>query len=227
MGDQQAEPDHSGGVLDLAWAIPDGIALSEDHLSLTCDSWKPPGLFGVPQARFEEGRRAVASRPVMLNSFMALAGDPERTLRFAKRWGLLGLCEHRLPADHRSHHRLWMIHMATAEYRLADDGSIGERGLTEADREWRNALPDPTPCRPQVSERLEDWWFWARQAGAVIGVARSLASRTPVSAAVMSSIVDLTPMYVPTLRPGRVLVAEDEPERARLDILGDQNAFVA
>lgn len=50
--------------------------------------------------------RIIRAKPPMLEQFARLAEpqrDPDRAVqRYARRWGLLDLCEHQLPADHET-----------------------------------------------------------------------------------------------------------------------------
>ncbi len=74
------------------WPIPSGIRLDGDKL------------------RYDEGtiaRWAIDPRPKLLTDFLTLAdAAPETIARYAKRWGVLGLCEHGLIAGHDNHPKL-------------------------------------------------------------------------------------------------------------------------
>jgi hypothetical protein len=165
----------------------------------------------------------------MLRNFMALADDKPKTLRFARRWGLLGLCHHRLPATHRSSHRLSQIHLAVGEVDAPADagvGRLGDRVLSEEARTWLDAVPDIPPCREAGSESLEDWWFWSRHAAAVVTCAERLRRGEPCAAEQIGTVTDLLPAYWPEM------VFPDPPaagaaDLAKAEVLQRQRDHVA
>jgi hypothetical protein len=72
--------------------VPHDILLSDDGTLLT---WHPNGFLGKPMLR------AVQPGPRLLEDFVELADrTPEEILRYARRWGVLELCDHDQPACH-------------------------------------------------------------------------------------------------------------------------------
>src|SRR5688500_5717260 len=56
---------------------------------------------GLLRVGDESRQRLLKTTEGILEDFLRLDGEPDkRLLRFARRWGILGLCEHGLPAIH-------------------------------------------------------------------------------------------------------------------------------
>jgi hypothetical protein len=128
------------------------------------DPWFAPGL------RLEDGRlevdgrewpgRAVKPKPPMLEQFARL-GAPGRdrdqaVLTYARKWGLLNLCQHYLPLDH-------------AEVRIPISFAVtGAADVTFVPQE---------PCRSLWvlgGEPVSAWLYWSRQAAAILAVVSRL-----------------------------------------------------
>ena len=131
---------------------------------LRVDPWFAPGL------RLEDGRlevdghdwpgRAVKPKPPMLEQFARL-GAPGRdrdqaVLTYARKWGLLNLCQHYLPLDH-------------AEVQVPISFAV-----TGAARV--NFVP-PEQCQSLWvlgGEPVSTWLYWSRQAAAILAVVSRL-----------------------------------------------------
>jgi hypothetical protein len=124
----------------------------------------------APRLRLKDGRlevdrrdwpgRAVKPKPPMLEQFARLGapgGDRDQAvLTYARKWGLLNLCQHYLPIDH-------------AEVLVPISFAV-----TGADRV--NFLP-PEPCQSLWvlgGEPVSTWLYWSRQAAAILAVVSRL-----------------------------------------------------
>ena len=71
-----------------SWFVPGIIRLENENLRW---NYLPESLKSGRQLHPSQG---------MLESFLELAQAPDRNIaRYAKRWGVLGICEHRLPSS--------------------------------------------------------------------------------------------------------------------------------
>jgi hypothetical protein len=106
---------------------------------------------GTLVMRHGRGRdwRPIKNSAALLGPFLRLhRGTDEAVLAYARRWGLLGLCSHGLPAEH---HDRGLVMLAPPH------GYWGSLG----DHERRLMGP----------ERIEWWRYWSSQADAVLAVA--------------------------------------------------------
>jgi hypothetical protein len=128
--------------------VPRNIELEDDRLV-----WK-----------FEAGtERRVAPKPQMLDDFVQLGDQPPAViLRYARRWGLLHLCKHGLPASHNPERGpldpTWM----------GDEGNYSVAWCQEL--HLRTA---PTGYA-YFYEDVEAWRQYARRARAVLAIAAAL-----------------------------------------------------
>lgn len=103
--------------------------------------------------------------PHVLDGFMHLAdADDERILSFARRWGVLDLCEHGIPMTHDVIHSRW------------DSGKVARCSPLPWERPDRP--PDPSAGR----EPLDLWRKWARRARALMRIRAALLALEPGSA---------------------------------------------
>jgi hypothetical protein len=134
----------SSGELDRRiagreWLVPEEIGLRDGRLV-----WR--------QIYFDWDKR-ISAKPGLLQSFIRLADAPdERILAFARRWGVLELCEHDLPLRHLvsgwAHTDAPFYARSWCDYRQSEPGG----------RIW---------------EPLSAWRTWARRAAATLNVAIS------------------------------------------------------
>lgn len=126
-----------------AWLVPDDISIDRDGDRLV---WSASG-----------GHRIVRDGPGVLNDFVKLGtAPPERILRYAKRWGILMICEHGLPISHN----------------LGPSGLTFDQGVQGLGC-W--PLKEPyDPNGPLTWEPLAVWRSLARQAEAILDVAAKL-----------------------------------------------------
>jgi hypothetical protein len=91
----------------------------------------------------------------MLNAFLEL-GLPKEVATFASRWGLLGICEHGIPAEHKNIGRL----------ELPSTFMVGRAGVFVA--------VDQDCTSSALNEPLGPWFYWSAVAGATLRVAEAL-----------------------------------------------------
>jgi hypothetical protein len=202
------------GLIPSEWRVPKEVSLSDDGTTITCSTRPTKSKFEQPTPKW--GRTVGTLSETAWRSFVTLDSDPAKTVRFAMRWGLLGLCHHRLPSTHRSWHRLENIRLATAS-RLTDGPS---------DRDEDDLRPDLHECTPMVEESLDDWWFWSRQAAALTSAATRLQVGRACSKEEIESIVDLLPMWNPNAVFGGPPGSED-PRYSDEAIRDEQQRHVA
>ena len=107
----------------------------------------------------EETKRVLKPRRVspgtgMLNRFVRLGdAEPPAILRYARRWGVLQICEHGLPASHRQE----FLSVAALE------------------RIWCHPSGWPGECW----EPLESWRFYANKAAAFLSISAQLRRDNP------------------------------------------------
>ena len=106
------------------------VELVDGHLEAVWEeTWTPEGREPSPPLE-----REVLVSSTLLRDFVELQGRPESEyLAFGRRWGLLGLCEHGLPASHASGAK-----RIEPGFRLSllPEGCQGEG--REAIRDWRS-----------------------------------------------------------------------------------------
>ncbi len=134
---------------------------------LIADQWLAPGSsLGARDGRLElDGRafftspRIVKAGPRMLEQFVRLAESGHRSdeavLRYARRWGLLDLCEHQLPIQHDSE---------------ALPISFGVSATFATARQCRSLAG---------REPVATWLYWSRQATALLAVLSRLRRSEP------------------------------------------------
>lgn len=130
--------------------------------------WSNGQIRGVRQELLNDGnlaRRAIHLRQQaehagrgLLEEFIELAdGNDTAILKYARTWGVLGLCRHHLPYLHASPHELPNEHL-----RLPLPSAF-------ASRQWLTRA-----CVPLGSEPLDVWRFFSRQAKALLRIAANL-----------------------------------------------------
>lgn len=144
-------------IADRQWNVPANIELDGTRLRWTIKTWKP-----------------VRPAPGLFEDFPALADAPaERVLRYAKRWGVLQLCDHGFPEGHANHY--WPSRPARTAW--------GQRPTdAEVPRDFkRYGVPyDRLVCICRGSEEdqpwcdIADWRTWARRAQATLTIAAAL-----------------------------------------------------
>lgn len=134
---------------------------------LRVDPWFAAGLRLI-EGRLELDRhdwpgRRVTPRPPMLETFAQL-GAPghdvdQAVLTYARKWGLLNLCQHHLPLDHED---------------LQVPISFAVTGMA------RLTFVLPEPCRSFSvlgGEPVSTWAYWSRQAAAILAIVSRLRER--------------------------------------------------
>jgi hypothetical protein len=182
----------SGALLVDRWEAPIESALGVDGEFLTCGRYDL--IDGVPEAEpWGAGpTRTISANPRMFDDFLRLGQAhppgrapewPDRVVAFARRWGVLGLCEHGLPASHRSYHRLLQTYLAMADGRWLDPAR--HKALLDSDLRVLEALEgserhlDLEACEPLACESLLAGWVFASQARAVAAAATMLRDNRP------------------------------------------------
>lgn len=124
--------------------VPQDIQLDGDSLTWP---WVPPWVAQGDERRVTYRQ----AKPGMLADFIRLHGtDDETILAYARKWGVLGLCEHSLPCSH-------------------NQGTSGPSCLP--------MLVTPLPREGsafRLMEPLEDWRMWSRKAQSLINVGARL-----------------------------------------------------
>lgn len=135
---------------------------------LLADEWTTPGacldlVDGtlVPDSsRFMETLKDVEASPGLLEQFVELsevAGDPgPAVLNYARRWGLLDLCQHQLPIDHGP----WQLPLSLAATNITD-------------------LPSDDCHSLRGKEPVATWLYWSRQAAALLRIFARLQDSQP------------------------------------------------
>jgi len=145
---------------------------------LRVDPWFAPGL------RLSDGRlevdghdwpgRLVRPKPPMLEKFAQLGASGhdsgQAVLTYARKWGLLDLCQHHLPIDHED---------------LQVPISLAVTGMT------RINVVLPGQCRSFSvlgGEPVSTWLYWSRQAAAILAILSRLREREWARAADWSTL---------------------------------------
>jgi len=145
---------------------------------LRVESWFAPGLH-LKVGRLEVdghdlAHRLVIPKPPMLEKFAQLGAPRDDggqvVLAYARRWGLLNLCQHHLPIDHED---------------LQVPISFAVTGMV------RLTFVLPDPCRSFSvlgGEPVSTWLFWSRQAAAILAILGRLRGRERARAADLSTL---------------------------------------
>lgn len=137
---------------DILYAYYSPSALSQEPRPMTLDEQRHPGLMskrGLPHLK--------SPSPRVLDGFMKLADQSHtETFEFARRWGVLDLCEHGLPIGHRGVDLRWGIPRTPRCTPVKPPG----KGF-------------PSWCHFGL-EKAEWWRDWARKAKALMTIAASL-----------------------------------------------------
>ena len=110
-----------------------------------------------------------------LESFARLS-TPESILGFARRYGVLEFCEHRLPATHNSRPLSIPLFGLIESTSLWKPVEIGAGRLPSfliedsGDRPW---------CEPTGVEAIEDWIYWAQFAASILNIVSALIGDLP------------------------------------------------
>ena len=125
-----------------------------------------------------DARQPITRRPgpPILRDFVRLAdGDGPQIRAYARRWGILGICEHGLPFCHAGN----------------EGGMPRCRPLRREDLGWRFDGWEP----------LERWWHFARQARAMLNLAANLHTDRPGQPEDWQVVVHHPKQPVPWWRP--------------------------
>jgi hypothetical protein len=174
---------YSNKVLDLyMWNIT-GLSLMKDlsidelreerhrALSALIPIWRRPGSVKVEGNNLVYSARTVRTylntdKPYEpLQSFLALDGAVDsRIASFARRWGVLGICEHGLPASHNSG---FYTFPDTPGWTLYEQDEFREHcnPLGRKSGDWY--------------EPLAEWNFWIRQASIIVRLGADLHGSRP------------------------------------------------
>jgi len=132
-------------LADDRWPVPDEIELQGDRLSY----------------RWGALDRSSSSGKELLGDFVRLVADPddEAVLTYARRWGVLELCEHGMPATHGR-----PALSPSSMHRVA----------------WCEPLGfDPAEEKQVYWEPLAEWRRWSGRAGAILKLAAQLHTGNP------------------------------------------------
>jgi hypothetical protein len=180
-------------VLAPRWQLPRRIVLDGDRLRWTWTAGTDgPGI--TPD-------RLIEPAAGLLEDFLQLRNAPARQiLRYAQRWGVLGLCEHDFPAQHPPEY--WpsrAIEFHACPYAWDDPYGFGpvrpSKGQSRrasrakhADGFWINPRADFHACHVRGTyeadeyvgspwEPVDAWRTWARRAHALLAVAAALQDK--------------------------------------------------
>lgn len=156
---------------------------------LLADPWVTPGAsLGVQDGCLEvdgdlwyESLRDVKAEAPMLEDFVRLAesgrDSDQAVLEYARRWGLLELCQHQLPVDHGP------VHVPIA---LATAGG------------GRYTFPISTTCHGLGGrEPVAAWLYWSRQAAALLAILSHLRRSEPAPSKDWESLCENPPWVAP------------------------------
>ncbi len=174
---------HDGALLSFGQlAMCDSIELAEGEHGPTLmvpanSGWEYVGI------KREEIQR-------VLPAFVRLASQqPADVLRFAKRWGMLGLCEHMLPASHRTQTRLWIMEAHWS----SSPGDSPWRSGADLHRRWE----DESACALILAEPVVVWQRFAREARALLAIAERVHRGEPASPLDWLAIIGREPSWYP------------------------------
>ena len=154
----------------------------EGYGAVRSEAWPRPDELRVDDGRLVVARSAfngdwVRPAPGMLTDFLSLARAPERAiLRFARRWGLLELCNHDLPTDHPTDIALPICLGETSSRLLQFEGD----------------------CMRVVDEPVATWRYWAGQASALANVGARLRRGLSIDPRDAAKLLDAAP-WVPVV----------------------------
>ncbi|HEX5731512.1 MAG TPA: hypothetical protein VF131_01665 [Blastocatellia bacterium] len=139
----------------------------QSPLSPLLSGWRVPSLVKVEQDHliYSVRDRSVSLNPLkpfqVLEDFLGLEGaSDDHIVIFAKRWGVLGICEHGLPASHNSMY-------------IPFDGPLAQEILQKG---YRDTCLPVRNSGDMGYEPLEAWRFWIQQANTIIRLAADLHS---------------------------------------------------
>lgn len=170
-----------------AWYLPAKVAIQGEWL---ISSWIDPKWWRVKRLQEWKDLRPTASPPgaELLEQFVRLAdATPKEILGFARRWGILEICEHNLPQTHdqacvtsaakrsagspttRELLRGWrsVAQWMDAVMRLAaalDRGADGDQAAWDIVTMGKKRYPtyEMTSKRPLLAAEIEQWLGWVR-----------------------------------------------------------------
>ena len=134
------------------WLAPgSSLTVRDGHLDLDAKAWN--GSYQV-----------VRAEPPMLEQFVRLASTgqnaDEAVLRYARRWGVLDLCDHQLPWGHE-----WQVQLPISFATTA--GGI-------------STFATDVECRSLAgAEPIVTWMYWSRQAAALLSILGRLRRSEP------------------------------------------------
>jgi hypothetical protein len=152
----------------------DGLALDDGgRISSLMLGWRRPSEIAIQSGQLVYSARSKLveldpARPLdPLRSFTLLARDmnDRNILRFATRWGVLGICKHGLPSSHNPFPQI-----SGGPFRVLHSKIAGSKSACFACR---------NPTTGQWWEPLSDWQFWARVAFSVAELAVALQDDKP------------------------------------------------
>jgi hypothetical protein len=151
------------------------------------EGWLIPASLRLESGRliYERGSERRAAKRVnesteMLEDFLRLSGGTdEEIFRYARRWGILGLCAHNLPASHRS-----LIDLSWASNR-EKDGEAPSPFLEAIPKGQTLHQPDrdigefclPATIDGEWAESLDAWRWYARTTRRLLEKAAALQKR--------------------------------------------------
>jgi hypothetical protein len=165
--------------------VPPFVKLDGDRLLYT---WEPHGLRRRDRRRIELGR--------MLDAFLRIQ-DGHGVLRFARRYGVLRICEHGLPA---SHQLLAPVRYEPPLFVPDPEGLWGVAGRTMGSDWLPIALCEPLR---EGQERfsglywdpIDRWLAYAEQARAMLNIGRKLHGKESTTVADWSALGELFPIH--------------------------------
>jgi hypothetical protein len=198
--------EHRDGAL-----LTDGTTLRYDNVELVEGE---QGLMLVVPEESEGGWCAIGRTaiPGMLPAFVRLASQqPIDVLRFARRWGMLGLCKHMLPESHRSNRielvreahweatpgsPRWCLGPDLRDYLGGELGNdLGQAAVEAAVAEW--ALKSFEQCKPTLAEPVAVWQQLAHEARALLSIAARVHRGEPAAPADWRTIYGYDPSWYP------------------------------
>jgi hypothetical protein len=151
-----------------------GLSVGEGHPKLGTDVLLVPNRVELSAGRLSWGAsvsyREVEVHEELLLRFAGLAGAPvDKVLKFARKWGVLGLCRHGLPSTH---------FLPPSGFSLPHAGDVGRAGRPGR---W---------CDPRGVESVEAWDTWADRFRALLNIAASLYAGRPCGSKAWLSFFD-------------------------------------
>lgn len=192
MSDTSGNPGKAGVLLVQPWSAPTDVGLDESRQALVFGGQSHGSPVLQPGPWSGNPSRMVGTDRKMFDAFLALGdGKPDnrghdwahRALAFAQQWGVIGVCEHGLPASHRSRHRVMQTFWARGDGRWLEPGR--HQRLLEGDHRIVELLDDSdrhmdlAACSALDGEPLSLWLMLAEQARAIASAGAILRRGDP------------------------------------------------